>query len=99
MWPPDPLVNAIAAFRSPPPAPPNAKAKLPGPPARTLKRRKPGWRPGQLQPLASFRLVPVPPLGPGGFSGRPVPIRPVREEAPDGPDATVTQEERRRQED
>src|SRR5262249_13574803 len=31
-----------------PPAPrlpPNAKAKLPGPPARTLKLGKPGWRP------------------------------------------------------
>lgn len=26
-------------------------AKLPGPPARTLKLGRPGWRPGQLQPF------------------------------------------------
>jgi hypothetical protein len=32
-------------------------AKLPGPPATTLKLGKPGWRPGQLQPLVSACLT------------------------------------------
>jgi hypothetical protein len=32
---------------------PNARAKLPGPPARTLKREKPGWRPGSASAVGS----------------------------------------------
>src|SRR6516165_10495017 len=34
-------------------APPKAKAKLPEPPARTLKRGKPGWRPRSASAVGS----------------------------------------------
>src|SRR5262249_38843084 len=36
-----------------PPSRPNAKAKLPGPPARTLKRGKLGWRPRSASAVGS----------------------------------------------
>src|SRR5215475_4366496 len=50
--------------------PPNAKAKLPGPPARTLKLGKPGWRPRSASAVGSTLFVSLrpststpPPLG------------------------------------
>src|SRR5215510_1361341 len=36
---------------------PNAKAKLPGPPASTLKRGKPGWRPRSAPVVGSARII------------------------------------------
>src|SRR6516164_9189348 len=44
--------DAVAQVR-----PDNAKAKLPGPPARTLKRGKPGWRPRSASADGSAKTI------------------------------------------
>jgi hypothetical protein len=54
-------------------APPERSAKLPGPPARTLKLEKPGWRPRSVSAVGSARCAYPCPGGRGSHSSNRLP--------------------------
>jgi hypothetical protein len=54
-------------------APPERSAKLPGPPARTLKLEKPGWRPRSVSAVGSARCAYPCPGGRGSPSSNRLP--------------------------